>query len=88
MDLTNKHLNKKYPIKEWIEIYTDDSATRRNGDLGGYATLLDGNTLEISFAGGMWYTNFKAETEAIKEALNIVRDKKFQNIKSSNTQRR
>ncbi|GFR77267.1 reverse transcriptase [Elysia marginata] len=77
MDFTNKHLDKKYPIKEWIRIYTDGSATDavRNGGGGVYATLPYGTTLERSFACGMRCTNYKAETEAIKEALNMVNDK-------------
>ncbi|GFR92108.1 ribonuclease H [Elysia marginata] len=52
MDLTNKHLDKKYPMKEWIRIYTDGSATDavRNGGCGVYATLPDGTTFERSFA--------------------------------------
>ncbi|GFS05086.1 secretion-regulating guanine nucleotide exchange factor [Elysia marginata] len=37
--------------------------------------LADGTTLERSFACGMRYTNYKAETEAIKEALNMINNK-------------
>ncbi|GFR83860.1 hypothetical protein ElyMa_002403300 [Elysia marginata] len=68
---------KKYPIKESIRIYTDGSATDavRNGGGGVYATLPDGTTLKRSFACGMRYTNYKAETEATKEALNMVNNK-------------
>ncbi|GFR76674.1 ribonuclease H [Elysia marginata] len=74
---TNKHLDKKYPIKERIRIYTDGSATAavRNGGDGVYATLPDGTTIERSFACGVRCTNYKAETEAIKEALNMVNNK-------------
>ncbi|GFS14237.1 hypothetical protein ElyMa_003157700 [Elysia marginata] len=79
MGFTNKHLDKKYPIKEWIRIYTNGSATDavRNGGGGVYATLPDGTTctLEMSFACGRRCTNYKAEAEAIKEALNMVNNK-------------
>ncbi|GFS08904.1 reverse transcriptase [Elysia marginata] len=71
--------NKKYPINEWIRIYTDGSATDagRNGGGGVYATLPDGTTLERSFACAMMCTNYtyRAEAEAIKEALNMVNNK-------------
>ncbi|GFR61217.1 reverse transcriptase [Elysia marginata] len=77
MGLTNKHLDRKYPTGEWIIIYTDGSATDavRNGGGGVYATLPDGTTLERSFACGRRCTNYKTETEAIKEALNMVNNK-------------
>ncbi|GFR60787.1 RNA-directed DNA polymerase from mobile element jockey [Elysia marginata] len=77
MGFTNKHLDRKYPIGEWIRIYTDGSATDavRNGGGGVYATLPDGTTLERSFACGRRCTKYKAETEAIKEALNMVNNK-------------
>ncbi|GFR78152.1 reverse transcriptase [Elysia marginata] len=77
MGLTNKHLDRKYPTGEWIRIYTDGSATDavRNGGGGVYATLPDGTTLERSFACGRRCTNYKAETEAIKEGLNMVNNK-------------
>ncbi|GFS25217.1 reverse transcriptase [Elysia marginata] len=77
MGFTNKHLDKKYPIKEWIRIYTDGSATDavRNGGGGVYATLPDGTSLERSFACGRRCTNYKAETGAIKEALDMVNNK-------------
>ncbi|GFS25843.1 hypothetical protein ElyMa_005194100 [Elysia marginata] len=75
MGFTNKHLDKKYPIKEWIRIYTDGSATDAviNGGGGVYATLPDGTTLERSFACGMQCTNYKAETGDIKEKRNHQR---------------
>ncbi|GFS13067.1 reverse transcriptase [Elysia marginata] len=68
---------KKYPIKEWIRVYSDGSSTDavRNGGCGVYATLPDGTTLERSFTCGKRCTNYKAETEATKEALNTVNDK-------------
>ncbi|GFS02428.1 BTB/POZ domain-containing protein 8 [Elysia marginata] len=77
MGFTNKHLDKKYPIKEWIRIYNDGSATDavRNGGGGVFATLPDRNTLERSFVWGMRCTNHKAETEAIKEAIKMVNNK-------------
>ncbi|GFR69231.1 ribonuclease H [Elysia marginata] len=58
-------------------IYTDGSATDavRNGGGGVYATLPDGTTLERSFASGRRCTNYKAEREATKEALNMVKNK-------------
>ncbi|GFR97892.1 hypothetical protein ElyMa_002756600 [Elysia marginata] len=76
-DFTNKHLDKKHPIKEWFRIYTDGSATDavRNRVGGVYATLPDETSLERSFACRMRCTNFKAEAEAIKEALNFVNNK-------------
>ncbi|GFS09753.1 hypothetical protein ElyMa_004790700 [Elysia marginata] len=40
-----------------------------------YSTLPDGTTLERSFACPVRCTNCKAETEAIKEALNMVDNK-------------
>ncbi|GFR72807.1 hypothetical protein ElyMa_003851400, partial [Elysia marginata] len=58
---------------ERIRTYTDVSATDtvRNGGCEDYTTLPDGTTLERPFACGMRCTNYKAETEAIKEVLNI-----------------
>ncbi|GFS20411.1 reverse transcriptase [Elysia marginata] len=49
MNFTNKYLHKKYPIKEWVRIYTDGSATDavRNGGCEVYATRPDRSTLDL-----------------------------------------
>ncbi|GFR80806.1 hypothetical protein ElyMa_004054000 [Elysia marginata] len=66
MDFTNKHLDKKYPIKEWMRIYTDGSATDavRIGSCGVHASLPDGNSLARPFACEMRCTNYKAKNRS------------------------
>ena len=69
--LTETYLDKQYPSSEWIRVFTDGSAEKaiENRGSGIFITLPGGSTLEKAIASGARCSNYKAEAEAIKEAL-------------------
>ena len=72
-ELTCTYLDKNFPGEEWIRVYTDGSAEKAvaNGGSGVYIEMSDQKTIESSIPTGTHCSNYKAELEAIKEALII-----------------
>ena len=73
-ELTCTYLDKNFPGEEWIRVYTDGSAEKAvaNGGSGVYIEMPDQKTIESSIPTGTHCSNYKAELEAIKEALIIL----------------
>ena len=73
-DLTSTYLNENFPKEEWITVYTDGSAENAvtNGGSGVYIEMPDGKTTESSIPTGIHCSNYRAELEAIMEALTIL----------------
>ncbi|RUS86643.1 hypothetical protein EGW08_005592 [Elysia chlorotica] len=73
-ELTCAYLDKNFPAKEWIRVYTDGSAEEAvtNGGSGVYIEMPNQETIESSIPTGTHCSNYKAELEAIKEALTIL----------------
>ncbi|RUS76474.1 hypothetical protein EGW08_015758 [Elysia chlorotica] len=73
-ELTCAYLDKNFRAKEWIRVYTDGSAEEAvtNGGSGVYIEMPNQETIEISIPTGTHCSNYKAELEAIKEALTIL----------------
>ena len=73
-DLTSTYLNENLPKEEWIRVYTDGSAENAvtNGGSGVYIEMPDGKTTESSIPTGTHCSNYRAELEAIMEALTIL----------------
>ena len=73
-ELTCTYLDKNFPGEEWIRVCTDGSAEKAvaNGGSGVYIEMPDQKTIESSIPTGTHCSNYKAELEAIKEALIIL----------------
>ena len=73
-ELTCTYLDKNFPGEEWIRVYTDGSAEKAvaNGGGGVYIEMPDQKSIESSIPTGTHCSNYKAELEAIKEALIIL----------------
>ena len=73
-ELTCTYLDKNFPGEEWIRVYTDGSAEKAvaNGGSGVYIEMPDQKTIESFIPTGTHCSNYKAELEAIKEALIIL----------------
>ena len=72
--ITLEHLQQCYIKETWTYIYTDGSAEDAtcNGGAGVYVKYPDGTDDRLSFATGLYSTNYKAETEALNaEAAHI-----------------
>ena len=68
--ITREHLQQCYPEETWTYIFTDGSAedATLNGGAGVYVKYPDGTDNRLSFATGLYSTNYKAETEALRAA--------------------
>ena len=68
--ITLEHLQQCYPMETWTYIFTDGSAEDAtcNGGAGVYVKYPDGTEDRLSFATGLYSTNYKAETEALRAA--------------------
>ena len=68
--ITLEHLQQCYPKETWTYIFTDGSAEDAtcNGGAGVYVKYPDGTDDRLSFATGLYSTNYKAETEALRAA--------------------
>ena len=65
-----------YPPATWTRVYTDGSATKATTD-GGAGIIIQypsGATQTSSSATGKHRTNYRAETEALKQAATLVKD--------------
>ena len=71
---TQDMLEKDYPSDTWIRAYTDGSAKDATTDGGGgiYIEWPDGESHKTSIPTGKFSSNFKAEAEALQEAVNIL----------------
>ena len=68
--ITLEHLQQCYPKETWTYIFTDGSAENAtyNGGAGVYVKYPDGTDDRLSFATGLYSTNYKAEIEALRAA--------------------
>ena len=71
---TQQMLNENYPSNKWIRAYTDGSAKDaiEKGGGGIYIEWPNGNTTEIEIPTGQYSSNYKAETEALQEAADLL----------------
>ena len=70
------NIAESYPPETWTHVYTDGSATEAITD-GGAGIIIQypsGATQTASSATGKHCTNYRAETEALKQAAIIVKD--------------
>ena len=72
--ITLEHLQQCYPKETWTYIFTDGSAEDAtcNGGAGVYVKYPDGTDDRLSFATGLYSTNYKAETEALRAAAKHI----------------
>ena len=75
-NLTNQYIAENFPSKDWIRVFTDGSAINAvsNGGSGVYIEFPDGQSTESFIPTGTLCTNYKAELEAIQEALGILKN--------------
>ena len=68
--ITLEHLQQCYPKETWTYIFTDGSTEDAicNGGAGVYVKYPDGTDDRLSFATGLYSTNYKAETEPLRAA--------------------
>ena len=66
--ITLEHLQQCYPRETWTYIFTDGLAEDAtcHGGAGVYLKYPDGTDDRLSFATGLYSTNYKAETEALR----------------------
>ena len=70
------NIAENYPPETWTHVYTDGSATKAITD-GGAGIIIQypsGATQTASSATGKHCTNYRAETEALKQAAILVKD--------------
>ena len=74
--MTRAHCEDVYPQEAWIQAYTDGSATMAVADGGAGVFILfpDGMTDSQSIPTGIHCTNYKAEVQALKLAVQVVKD--------------
>ena len=66
--LTLDYVNTKYPEDQLTHAYTNVSAAEATRDgRGGVYVMYNNGIAQITTATGKYYTNFKAETEAVKK---------------------
>ena len=72
--ITLEHLQQCYPKETWTYIFTDGSAEDAtcNGGAGVYVKYPDGTDDRLSFPTGLYSTNYKAETEALRAAATHI----------------
>ena len=72
--ITLEHLQQCYPKETWTYIFTNGSAEDAtcNGGAGVYVKYPDGTDDRLSFATGLYSTNYKAETEALRAATSHI----------------
>ena len=75
-DVALHFITKNYPPETWTHVYTDGSATKAITDGGAGITIQypSGATQNASSATGKHCTNYRAETEALKQAAILVKD--------------
>ncbi|MGL5072521.1 MAG: ribonuclease H family protein, partial [Aeromonas salmonicida] len=74
---TMDYIHKKYPEGIWLHVYTDGSATPREGMAGAGVYC---KKFENSWAAGKNASNYDGELKAIKLALEMVRELPDKNI--------
>ena len=69
-------IEEKYPLSLWTHVYTDGSAENatEKGGAGFYITLKDGTETRDSSATGRFCNNYSAEAEALRLALQKLRE--------------
>ena len=70
------NIAENYPPETWTRVYTDGSATKATTDSGAGIIIQypSGATQTASSATGKHCTNYRAETEALKQAAILVKD--------------
>ena len=68
--ITLEHLKQCYPKETWTYIFTDGSAEDAtcNGGAGVYVKYPDGTDDRLSFATGLYSTNYKTQIKALRAA--------------------
>ena len=64
---------ENYPPETWTHVYTDGSATKAITD-GGAGIIIQYPSGATQTATGKHCTNYRAETEALKQAAILVKD--------------
>ena len=74
--LTQAMISEEYPPETWTHAYIDGSATAaiQDGGAGVFICHTTGRTETVSVATGKHCTNYKAEVEAIMQALTIIKE--------------
>ena len=70
------NISENYPPETWTRVYTDGSATKATTD-GGAGIIIQypsSATQTASSATGKHCANYRAETEALKQAATLVKD--------------
>jgi len=64
-------ISEAYPPDTWTHVYTDRSTTDaiQDGEAGIFISYTNGQTGTASIATGVYCTNYKAEVEAISQAV-------------------
>ena len=75
-NIAEDHCDERYPQDSWIRAYTDGSATDavKDGGAGVYIRHQDGNTTSKAIPTGIHCSNYRAEVEALKLAVETVQD--------------
>ena len=72
--LAERYIKSEYPENEWVHVYTDGSARNAISDGGGGIVLKLSKSVKItkSIATGKFSNNYRAESEAIKTAAEMI----------------
>ena len=75
-NITIDHCEERYPPEAWVHAYTDGSATKavKNGGAGAFIKFPNGITSERSAPTGIHCSNYRAEVEALRMAVGMVKD--------------
>ena len=75
-NIAEDHCDERYPQDSWIRAYTDGSATDavKDGGAGVYIRYQDGNTTSKAIPTGIHCSNYRAEVEALKLAVETVQE--------------
>ena len=75
-NLALANIAENYPPETWTHVYRDGSATKATTDssTGIIIQYPSGATQTASSATGKHCTNYRAETEALKQAATLVKD--------------
>ena len=75
-NIAEEHCDERYPKDSWIRAYSDGSATDavKDGGAGVYIKYHDGNTISKATPTGVHCSNYRAEVQALKLAVETVQN--------------